>query len=466
TFGKGKVPKGSSLINIIYGNYSSAIMAEGNKLSESDQSKQSKIPLTIITGYLGSGKTTLVNRLLDELVSKKKKVAIIQNEYSSGGVEETTATSSDGNVYTNLVELANGCVCCTVRGNFSIVVEDLAKEHKYDYILLECSGLADPAPLIGMFWIDNDLEADIYLDGVISVCDSKYLLTHTKWDAHVHNDHKDKEEERDDGNKYGQIIHQVAFADRILLNKQDLITSEEHIASLMNKITSINQIARVYLTQKSVIPNLLGELLYIRAYNNDNSEYENALVNMKEATTKHSSNCAQCATQKQCCHDPHVQNFVLEKRGSCVTISKVEEWLSDVLWQNAYDENARELIAYKKGLSTQNQTEKATEKEEDNNNDDDDDDNGDKISSKTKMDIYRMKAVLPVATGENYYLQAVGELFDIEKGKSKWKQETSSFSTTNQDSSNANDENCLCRFVVIGKRLDKDILQQGFETIF
>eukprot|EP00493_Phyllostaurus_siculus_P026893 UN27239 len=153
-------------------------MANVNK----DEKQTKAIPLTIVTGFLGSGKTTLIHSLLEALTSEGKRVAIIQNEFgdSTDGVENAFMTGSDGSVFTNVVELANGCVCCTVRDNFALAVEQLASQKKYDYLLLECSGMADPGKIIAMFWIDPDLEADIYLDGVLSVVDGKYLCSYMK----------------------------------------------------------------------------------------------------------------------------------------------------------------------------------------------------------------------------------------------------------------------------------------------
>eukprot|EP01084_Bolivina_argentea_P083089 150455_1 len=142
------------------------------------------IPLTIVTGFLGSGKTTLINHLLQLLIADNKKVAIIQNEFgdSTNGVEDAFMSGSDGSIFTNVIELANGCVCCSVRDNFALAVEQLASQKKYNYILLECSGMADPGKIISMFWIDQDLESSIYLDGVLSVVDGKYLISYLKDD--------------------------------------------------------------------------------------------------------------------------------------------------------------------------------------------------------------------------------------------------------------------------------------------
>ena len=109
------------------------------------------IPLTILTGWLGAGKTTLMHRVLAELSARGKLVAWIQNEFSAGGVEDAVVLAGD-EVFTDIVELANGCVCCSIKSDFVAGLEALVKKKAFDYIFLECSGLADPGALAGMFW--------------------------------------------------------------------------------------------------------------------------------------------------------------------------------------------------------------------------------------------------------------------------------------------------------------------------
>jgi G3E family GTPase len=110
-----------------------------------------EIPLTILTGWLGAGKTTLMHHVVATLSAANKKVAWIQNEFAAGGVEDSVVLSGD-EVFTDIVELANGCVCCTVKSDFVAGLEALVKQKRFDCIFLECSGLADPGALAGMFW--------------------------------------------------------------------------------------------------------------------------------------------------------------------------------------------------------------------------------------------------------------------------------------------------------------------------
>ncbi|XP_065735063.1 zinc-regulated GTPase metalloprotein activator 1A isoform X10 [Phocoena phocoena] len=137
-----------------------------------------KIPVTIITGYLGAGKTTLLNYILTEQHSKR--IAVILNEFGEGSaLEKSLAVSQDGELYEEWLELRNGCLCCSVKDSGLKAIENLMqKKGKFDYILLETTGLADPGAVASMFWVDAELGVDIYLDGIITVVDAKYGLNH------------------------------------------------------------------------------------------------------------------------------------------------------------------------------------------------------------------------------------------------------------------------------------------------
>uniref|UniRef100_A0A5F9CP60 CobW C-terminal domain-containing protein n=1 Tax=Oryctolagus cuniculus TaxID=9986 RepID=A0A5F9CP60_RABIT len=137
-----------------------------------------KIPVTIITGYLGAGKTTLLNYILTEQHSKR--IAVILNEFGEGSaVEKSLAISQGGELYEEWLELGNGCLCCSVKDNGIRAIENLMqRKGKFDYILLETTGLADPGAVASMFWVDAELGSDIYLDGIITVVDSKYGFKH------------------------------------------------------------------------------------------------------------------------------------------------------------------------------------------------------------------------------------------------------------------------------------------------
>ncbi|XP_054375552.1 zinc-regulated GTPase metalloprotein activator 1A isoform X5 [Pongo abelii] len=195
-----------------------------------------KIPVTIITGYLGAGKTTLLNYILTEQHSKR--VAVILNEFGEGSaLEKSLAVSQGGELYEEWLELRNGCLCCSVKDNGLRAMENLMqKKGKFDYILLETTGLADPGAVASMFWVDAELGSDIYLDGIITIVDSKYGLKHLT-------------EEKPDG-LINEATRQVALADIILINKTDLVP-EEDVKKLRTTIRSINGLGQILETQRS-----------------------------------------------------------------------------------------------------------------------------------------------------------------------------------------------------------------------
>ncbi|XP_074993224.1 zinc-regulated GTPase metalloprotein activator 1B-like isoform X2 [Calonectris borealis] len=152
------------------------IDAGGAEETESCPSR--KIPVTIITGYLGAGKTTLLNYILTE--QHNKRIAVILNEFGEGSaLEKSLAISQGGELYEEWLELRNGCLCCSVKDNGVKAIENLMQRRgKFDYVLLETTGLADPGAVASMFWVDSELGSDIYLDGIVSVVDAKHGLQH------------------------------------------------------------------------------------------------------------------------------------------------------------------------------------------------------------------------------------------------------------------------------------------------
>ncbi|XP_054949509.1 zinc-regulated GTPase metalloprotein activator 1A-like isoform X4 [Pan paniscus] len=186
----------------------------------------------------GAGKTTLLNYILTEQHSKR--VAVILNEFGEGSaLEKSLAVSQGGELYEEWLELRNGCLCCSVKDNGLRAIENLMqKKGKFDYILLETTGLADPGAVASMFWVDAELGSDIYLDGIITIVDSKYGLKHLT-------------EEKPDG-LINEATRQVALADIILINKTDLVP-EEDVKKLRTTIRSINGLGQILETQRSRI---------------------------------------------------------------------------------------------------------------------------------------------------------------------------------------------------------------------
>uniref|UniRef100_A0A8C5E4M6 COBW domain-containing protein 2-like n=1 Tax=Gouania willdenowi TaxID=441366 RepID=A0A8C5E4M6_GOUWI len=172
-------------------------------------SDEKQIPVTIITGYLGAGKTTLLNYILTE--QHNKRIAVILNEFGEGSaLEKSLAVSQAGELYEEWLELRNGCLCCSVKDNGLKAIENLMeKKGKFDYILLETTGLADPGAVASMFWVDAELGSDIYLDGKTLVNAPSQLA-----------------EEKADG-LVNEAARQIAVADLTIINKTDLVSVEE-----------------------------------------------------------------------------------------------------------------------------------------------------------------------------------------------------------------------------------------------
>ncbi|XP_050768632.1 COBW domain-containing protein 1-like isoform X2 [Gymnogyps californianus] len=213
---------------------------------ETEPSPSRKIPVTIITGYLGAGKTTLLNYILTE--QHKKRIAVILNEFGEGSaLEKSLAISQGGELYEEWLELRNGCLCCSVKDNGVKAIENLMQRRgKFDYILLETTGLADPGAVASMFWVDSELGSDIYLDGIVSVVDAKHGLQHLT-------------EEKPEG-LVNEAARQVALADLVIINKTDLVSGEE-LNKVRTSVRSINGLVKILETQRS---SLQKKLEYVK----------------------------------------------------------------------------------------------------------------------------------------------------------------------------------------------------------
>jgi G3E family GTPase len=186
-----------------------------------------KIPVTVLTGYLGAGKTTLLNRILSE--PHGKKYAVIVNEFGEIGIDNDLVIGADEEVF----EMNNGCICCTVRGDLIRIIENLMKRKgRFDAILIETTGLADPGPVAQTFFVDQDVQNKARLDAVVTVADAKWL-SHRLKDA-------------------PEAKNQIAFADIILLNKIDLVTPAE-LREVEARIRGINPYAQLHKTTRSHI---------------------------------------------------------------------------------------------------------------------------------------------------------------------------------------------------------------------
>ncbi|PPS44774.1 GTP-binding protein [Chroococcidiopsis sp. TS-821] len=190
-------------------------------------------PVTVITGYLGAGKTTLLNRILTH--KHGKKVAVIVNEFGEVGIDAQLVIDTDEEI----LEMNNGCICCTVRGDLIRIVNNLMqKREKFDYLVIETTGLADPAPVIQSFFVDEVMRSHAELDAVVTVVDAKHICHH--WDSN-------------------EAQEQIAFADVVLINKIDLV-SQPQLQELEKRVREINAFAKLYHTQNCNlnIENILG----------------------------------------------------------------------------------------------------------------------------------------------------------------------------------------------------------------
>ena len=187
-----------------------------------------KVPVTILTGFLGSGKTTLLNRILTD--EHGKRIAVIENEFGEVGIDQGLVINADEEVF----EMSNGCICCTVRGDLIRVLGNLMKRRdKFDYVLVETTGLADPGPVAQTFFMDDEIGSEFALDGIVTLVDA----------AHI-----DQQLGRSD-----ESTEQVAFADVLVLNKTDLVSSES-IDELESRLREMNRMARLVRSERANVP--------------------------------------------------------------------------------------------------------------------------------------------------------------------------------------------------------------------
>ncbi|MBW4462160.1 MAG: GTP-binding protein [Nodosilinea sp. WJT8-NPBG4] len=197
----------------------------------------SPIPVSVITGYLGSGKTTLLNRMLTE--EHGKRIAVIVNEFGEVGIDSQLVIDADEEI----LEMNNGCICCTVRGDLVRIFDSLLeKQDKFDHLVIETTGLADPAPVIQSFFADETMRTKTQLDAVITVVDSKYIWEH--WES-------------------DEAQEQIAFADVMLLNKTNLV-SPEIVDELEQRVRGMAAFAKIHRTKDSDIS--MDSVLGIKAF--------------------------------------------------------------------------------------------------------------------------------------------------------------------------------------------------------
>ncbi|KAJ3979964.1 CobW domain-containing protein [Lentinula detonsa] len=366
------------------------ISAEPDEQSSSDKNSIAKrVPLTIICGFLGAGKSTLLRRILTE--RHGYRIAVIMNEFGDTADIEAKSITVDGESTT--LELANGCLCCSIKDSGAAAIESLMrKQGAFDHILLEATGLADPGPIAGMFWHNEEYidarsigsENGIVLDGVVCVVDAVFGL------KQMEEDHADNENEGP-----GESLRQIAGSDVIILNKVDLVQSSILSATEL-AIKHVNPVAPVYRTVRAELN--LGHILGIQAYS-IGQRHLSALKDQHELQHDHDHDHDHNHDHEQGCNlsSSVVPHYVT--RGisslqvslpplSATQFAAFDAWIRTILWENRLLDSVDALTSTPDSQSK-------------------------KSPLQGNINVLRCKGLLILTSGEQHVLQGVRNMYEI-----------------------------------------------------
>eukprot|EP00928_Gymnodinium_smaydae_P026762 TRINITY_DN20916_c1_g1_i5.p1 TRINITY_DN20916_c1_g1~~TRINITY_DN20916_c1_g1_i5.p1 ORF type:complete len:457 (+),score=140.70 TRINITY_DN20916_c1_g1_i5:62-1432(+) len=267
-----------------------------------------KIPCSVLTGFLGSGKTTLLNIILEK--NHGKRIAVIENEFGEVGIDDSLVKGGAMAEEENIVEMNNGCICCTVRGDLIAGLKKLIKNSKktgkgLDGVIIETTGLADPAPVAQTFFADDFVQQHMRLDGILTLVDAKHITQHL-------------DEEKPEGVE-NEAVEQIAFADRILLNKCDLVDSDADLVEVERRIRMINKTVPIRRTTNSEVD--MDFILGIRCFSLDKILAQDD--QFLSDNTDHE-------------HDNRVSSVGIDVVGEVIQ-QKLNEWISWLLKERGVD---------------------------------------------------------------------------------------------------------------------------------